>query len=403
VQELTIEGAARVSDYNVGNTGTVYAYNVGGTYAPVRDVRFRAGYGRSVRAPTLGNLFSASSQTFLNGAQDPCGQQNINNNPNRVRNCAAAGVPTTQTFAGTTEPFTNRPSSGISGFNRGNPELEEERGESITIGAVFQPRFAPGLSLTVDYYDIRIDDVIFALAPQTIINQCYDSPTGIDNPFCAVVFRNPNGTFQGQSNVLHAGQTISFERTGPSFFSQPFNFARQETRGIDFDLAYRTRITDDVTLNLRTIVSHTLRRNNFTNIQDPTFAQRQLSELGDPTFAGQATVGLDFGNWDFQYQFRYIAGTTLANPGQGTGTFETQNPFQGRPAQDPDAFPQIFFPDVYYHDFRLGFEPVEQFRFYAGVDNAFDRDPPLGLLGTAGGDPYQNVGRFFYAGAEVKF
>ena len=46
---------------------------------------------------------------------------------------------------------------------------------------------------------------------------------------------------------------------------------------------------------------------------------------------------------------------------------------------------------------------MERFRFYAGIDNAFDRDPPLDLLGTAGGDPYENVGRFFYAGAEVKF
>lgn len=395
-QELTIEAAGRVSEYNLGQTGTVFAYNIGGVYSPVRDLRIRGGYARSVRAPTQGNLFASASETFLNGLADPCGQQNINNNPNRVRNCAAAGVPTTQTFAGTTEPFTNRPSSGISGRNRGNPDLEEERGESITIGAVFQPRLLPGFSLTVDYYDIKIDQVIFALAPQTIINQCYDSPTGIDNPFCAVVFRRPDGTFAGQSNVQHAGTSITLPVVGPSFFSQPFNFAKQETRGIDFDVAYRTRLSSNTTLNLRGIVTRTLRRNNFTNITDPTFAQRQLGELGDPKWAGQATAGLDVGRVDFQYQLRVIGKTTI-------GSFETQNSFQGRPAQNPDAFPQVFFPTITYHDFRLGLDATERFRFYAGVDNALDQDPPLGLLGTGAGDPYQNVGRFFYAGAEVKF
>jgi outer membrane receptor protein involved in Fe transport len=396
-EELSLQAAGRVSDYNLGSTGTVFAYNVGGTYAPVRDLRIRAGYAKSVRAPTLTDLFSSPSQTFLNGLVDPCGQQNINNNPNRVANCAAAGVPTTQTFNGITEPFTNRPASGISGFNRGNPILNEEKGESITIGAVFQPRFIPGLSLTVDYYNIKIDNVIFSLAPQTIINQCYDNPSGIDNPFCAVVFRNPNGTFQGQQNVINAGETVSFPITGPSFFSQPFNFAKQETSGIDFDLAYRTSIGPNATLNLRGILSHTFERNNFTDITDPTFRNRQLSELGDPRWAGQATATLDLGMFDFQYQFRFIGSTVIALE------FEDQNPFDGRPARNPDAFPQVFYPDVYYHDFRIGFEPVERFRFYVGVDNAFDRLPPLDLLGTAGGDPYDNVGRFFYAGAEVKF
>lgn len=395
--ELRLDLAGRVSDYNLGSTGTVYAYNINGTYAPIRDVRIRGGYARSVRAPTQSDLFASASQTFLNGLVDPCGQQNINNNPNRIRNCAAAGVPTTQTFNGITEPFTNRTASGISGFNRGNPVLREESGKSITIGAVIQPRFVPGLSLTVDYYNIEIDNVIFSLGGQTIIDQCYDNPSGIDNPFCAVIFRNANGTFAGQQNVVNGGATVSFPTTGASFFSQPFNFAKQETQGIDFDLAYRRNIFANTELNLRAIASRTIRRNNFTDISDPTFRDRQLSELGDPKWAGQFTANLDFGAAAFQYQMRYIQGTTIATD------FETQNAFDGRPARNPDAFPRVYYPDVFYHDFRLSFETTDKFKFYAGVDNAFDKLPPLGLLGTGGGEPYDNVGRFFYAGAELTF
>lgn len=397
VEELRLDLAGRVSDYNLGSTGTVFAYNINATYSPIRDIRIRGGYAKSVRAPTQVDLFNSPSQTFVNGFVDPCGQQNINNNPNRVRNCAAAGVPITQTFNGITEPFSNRPASGISGFNRGNPELQEEGGKSITIGAVFQPRFVPGLSLTVDYYNIEIDNVIFALGGQTIIDQCYDNPSGIDNPFCAVVFRNANGTLAGQQNVINGGATVSFPITGPSFFSQPFNFAKQETEGIDFDLAYRGKIFNDADLSLRAIASHTIKRNNFTDISDPTFRNRQLSELGDPEWAGQFTANLDLGAFDFQYQFRYIQGTTIALE------FETQNAFDGRPARNPDAFPRTYYPDVYYHDFRIGFQTEDKFKFYAGVDNAFNRLPPLDLLGTAGGDPYDNVGRFFYAGAEISF
>ena len=180
-QELSVDGAARYSHYNLNETKGVFAWNVNGIWAPVRDLRFRAGYARSIRAPTLSDLYSAPTQTFVNGLIDPCGQQNINNGPQlngasvRIQNCRDAGVPTTQTFNGTTEPFTNRPTSGIAANSQGNPNLKEEKGTSITLGAVLQPRFIPGLSATVDYYSIKVKNVIQALGGQTVINQCYDS------------------------------------------------------------------------------------------------------------------------------------------------------------------------------------------------------------------------------------
>lgn len=399
--ELTLEGAGRFSDYNLGTTGTVFAWNVSGTWAPIRDLRFRVGYARSVRAPTQSDLFAPLTQTFLNGLVDPCGQQNINNNPNRVKNCADAGVPTTQTFTvggvTTTEPFSNRPASGISGFNGSNPNLAEERGTSLTIGAIIQPRWIPGLSLTIDYYRIKIDDVIFSLGAQTIIDQCYDSPTGINNPFCAAVFRNPNGTFAGQSNVNHAGTTVNLTPTGPSFISGPFNFARQITRGIDADLSYRTRLGEDTSLTLRAIVSRTLERTNFTDITNPDFGLRQLSTLGDPEWQGQFSANLEYQIYNLGYRMRYIGKQTVA------AAWETQNPFQGRPPTNPDNFPIVFYPDVMYHDLRLEISPQDDFQFYLGVDNLLDRLPPFDLLGTEGGNPFSPVGRYFYAGARIRF
>jgi outer membrane receptor protein involved in Fe transport len=63
-----------------------------------------------------------------------------------------------------------------------------------------------------------------------------------------------------------------------------------------------------------------------------------------------------------------------------------------------DAFPRVWYPDVLYHDIRVGFSVAEKFRLYGGVSNLLDRQPPLGLLGTAGGDPFDSFGRNFFLG-----
>ncbi|WP_242119487.1 TonB-dependent receptor domain-containing protein [Sphingomonas lacusdianchii] len=396
IHELSLEGAARYSDYSVGDIGGTWTWNLGGVFAPVRDVRLRAGYGSSVRAPTLGDLFTANVQTFANSFSDPCGRQNINNNPNRERNCTAAGVPLTQTFNGTTEPFTNVPTSGISGFNRGNPALREERSNSFTVGAVFQPRLLPGFSASFDYYNIRINDAINSLAGQTIINQCYDNPSGIDNEFCAVVFRRPDGTFAGQQNVTHAGGVVSLPLDGPSFFSQPFNYAKLEASGIDADIGYNTNLGGETRMTLRALVTYVIKRNNFTDIADPTFRTRQLSQVGDPQWRANVQTNFDFGVFDLNYQLQYVGKQTI-------GAFETQNAFDGRPAQNPDAFPFVYYPEIFYHNLRIGASVNDRFRLYGGIDNITDTLPPLGQQGTEAGSLWTNTGRYMYVGFEAKF
>ncbi|MFN7323867.1 MAG: TonB-dependent receptor, partial [Sphingomonadales bacterium] len=187
-QELSVNVAGRVSDYSGAgaSVGTVYAYNIQGIYAPIEDIRFRAAYATSVRAPTQSDLFSPLSQNFA-FISDPCDSVNIVAGPNRAANCAAAGVPTTITAAtaaacagssfGTTvgTPWVNCTARAFStGFESGgNPTLTEERGKSLTIGAVIKPRFIPGLTFTVDYYNIKVEDLIATLGAQTIISLCY--------------------------------------------------------------------------------------------------------------------------------------------------------------------------------------------------------------------------------------
>ena len=411
-EELTISGAARVSDYNTA-TGTVWAYNIQGIYAPIPDIRFRAAYATSVRAPTQSDLFSPQSQNFAFIA-DPCDVQTgaINNNPNRQANCAAAGVPPTVTpavFAACTgtafqtpvgTPFTNctaRTSS--TGFTSGgNPTLVEERGKSLTFGVVVEPRWIPGLNFTVDYYKIEVDDLIATLGAQVIINQCYDSPNGIGNPFCATVMRDPATGLFVQPAVVSGG----------------VNFAAQETEGIDFDLQYNHTFDNGHRLRFRGIATYLITLDNFVDPTDPELPNRQRGELGDPEWAASANLNYDFGDFDITWSARYLGEMTK-------GTYESAFPFIGRcPASgvtgftggtctpgelttlDPlnaDQFEDPTFSPKIYNNLRLNWSADgNDYNFYVGIDNVFDVQPPFGQLGTAGGDPYDTFGRFFYAG-----
>jgi outer membrane receptor protein involved in Fe transport len=413
-RELTISGAARVSDYNTA-TGTVWAYNVQGIYAPIQDIRFRAAYATSVRAPTQSDLYSPFSQNFAQ-LTDPCDSLNITNNPNRAANCAAAGVPAVANAAlvaacastafnvALGDPYVNclARSSSTGYASGGNPTLVEERGKSLTLGVVVEPRFIPGLNFTVDYYNIKVRDLIASLGAQTILNQCYDSPNGIDNPFCATVQRDASTGLFVEPAVLSGG----------------VNYAAQKTEGIDFDLSYAHTFNNGDRFRFRAIATRLITLDNYVDPSDPELPNRQRSELGDPTWAASANLNYDFGNFDVTWSGRYLGAQTISS-------YENAFPYTGRcPASgstgytggtctpgelvtlDPanvDQFDDPTFPVKIYNNLRLNWEDDDKrFNFYVGVDNLFDVQPPVGQIGTAGGDPYDTYGRYFYAGFNVK-
>lgn len=398
VHELTIEGSGRVSNYSAG-PGTVWAWNVSGTYAPFRDMRVRAGYAKSVRSPTLSNLFSTGSDTFAT-INDPCDSEFITRNPNRAANCAAAGVPTTEVFNGVVVPWTNRSTATHLGRNQGNPDVGAETGYSFTVGAVFEPSFAPGLTASVDYYNIRVENVIASLGGQTVVDLCYDNPGGIENQYCAAVFRRADGTFAGQDDRRVGSATGNPEqlgRTGPSFLSQPFNFANLKASGIDAEVAYRRNIGGNTTLNIRAIASYVINREQFTDVTQPDYSTRLHGQLGDPIWAGTLNTNVDFGVLDLSYNLRFVGKQTI-------GGWEATFGHDGRPATTPDLYPVNFYPDILYHNIRVGIEPTERFRLYGGIDNVLDQLPPYGLDGRGAGSAiFPTVGRFMYIGAEVRF
>jgi outer membrane receptor protein involved in Fe transport len=276
-----------------------------------------------------------------------------------------------------------------------NPNLKEETSDSITIGAVIQPRFVPGLSLSVDYYKIEVDDVIASASAQQIVNGCYDQPT-LNNPFCALFER-----FQGPGTGPFS--EVPGEVLGNTTIQAPLNFASRIREGIDFELAYRTALSDSLRLDTRMIYSHQLKNSNFQNPNNPDFENRLLGELGDPVDEFRLDVDLTAGAFTFGYELRYI-GSQFVN------AFEDFNSLNGLPPQDADYADIRKYPEVFIHDVRFDWkikasgESARDVNFFVGVDNVFNKEPPFGLTGTGAGSAiYPIRGRNYYAGFRARF
>jgi outer membrane receptor protein involved in Fe transport len=398
--ELSVSGAGRFSKYGRA-VGNVWTYNVGGEWAPVRDIRFRANYGKAVRAPNVSETAFPQVPNFAPGFLDPCASAQIANNPNRQSNCAAALSATI---------LANLPSApySLGVISGSNPLLTPEVSKSLTVGAVLQPRFIPGFSASVDYYNIKVNKVIVALAAQQIANLCYDQPS-LDNAYCGLFTRwmGPGSGSFGES----VGQ-IQFN----TLIQAGVNFAKRIRRGVDFNANYRTRLGGKVTLDTSLIWVHAIKSSNYENPALPNFENRILSELGDPSDEGRLDVDLKVGNVTFGYSGHYIAPMYL-NLAEDFATLPAACTAAGCPPNNADWADVHKYPAISYHNIRIQWDTgpafnLKNIQLYAGVDNIFDRHAPFGLsaTGTLGTDRgtgnaaiYDYRGRAFYAGIKARY
>ncbi len=379
VQELTLNLSGRYSEYN-GDTGGVFAYNGSLEYMPIDGLRFRAGLARAVRAPNLSDLYSEQSQNFA-GINDPCSSRFIGGgSPTRRANCAAAGIPVTYDHVYTATPEI------LSG---GNPNLTEETSDSLTLGVVWQPSFLKGVNLSIDYFDIDIDQVITAPTAQQIMDACYDSPD-LNNPFCGLFQRwgaaggpqTPNAPFSLIDGTLQ--QTV-------------FNYASSTARGFDVELGYAGDLGNLGSFDTRFVYTKMLQIDDYIDPANPNRPDQVLLELGDPENAFNWNTNVESGKLTFGYQLRYI-GRQFIN------LAEDRSQVGDRPPQNDDYASKKYYHGLFYHDVRAAMDVTDTVNAYLGVDNLADRVPPLGLTGTGGGSGiYESRGRYFYAGVKLTF
>jgi outer membrane receptor protein involved in Fe transport len=383
-QELTLSTAGRISRYQ-GSVGDVNSYNVGLDYAPVKDIRFRANLSRAVRAPNVSETGFPLVPNFFNGFIDPCNPAVIGTAV-RAANClAAVGATNLATFTNT-----NVSLPIVSGSN---PNLTAETSDSKTYGFVFQPRFVPRFTLSADYYDITVNDVISTVPTQTLVNQCYDSAT-LDNVFCKQFTRwqgpglGPLGEAPGR--IL-----------GNSLISAPLNFAKRVRRGVDINASYKTTI-GPVQLSTELIYTRVLENSNFQDPTNPTVETRVNGQLGDPKTEFRWDFDFGYKDFIFGYRTRYIGPMLYTLYAQSFS-------INGLPATDVDAFPLLKYPDISYHDIRFEYlwkrEGKPELRFNAGIDNVLDEGVPEGATTAtgAGSAIYSFGGRRLYAGVRARF
>ena len=212
-QSLAIEAGYRYSDYNLGFKTNTYKFGV--EYSPISDVRLRASFQRAVRAPNVTELFTPQA-VVLDGTSDPCAgtPAQLATRGITVAQCVAAGVPAAA--FGTVLPNT---ASQYQGKLGGNPALQPETALTSSFGIGWTPSYVPGLRVQVDYFDIKIENVITNIGGSAILNQCVNS-----GQFCNMIHRDAN-------NSLWLSQA--------GFVDDPLlNIGQFETRGIDLDVSY---------------------------------------------------------------------------------------------------------------------------------------------------------------------
>ena len=165
-EELTIQAGFRLSDYST--TGEEDTWKIGGTWSPISSLQFRGNLQQVTRAPNISELFNPAVTGLDNFAADPCSGTAPNGNADLRAVCLAQGAP-----ANTIGGIIVDPAGQVNVTTGGNLNLNAENAETWTIGAIFQPEAIPGLSLTLDYYSILVEDAITNPTPDDIFSACF--------------------------------------------------------------------------------------------------------------------------------------------------------------------------------------------------------------------------------------
>ncbi|HRI99202.1 MAG TPA: TonB-dependent receptor [Hyphomonas sp.] len=332
---LELNGALRYTDYS--NSGEVSTWKVGVSYEPISDIRFRASRSRDIRAPNLFELFASPSTGFA---------------------------------AFTVNPFTGNQIPTIPTITAGNPDLQPEIGDTSTVGAVFRPSFLPGLSASIDYYNIELTDgIVTARTVPRVLTDCNNG----DATACAQIVGDPS-----VDNIT----SVSLLQTNASV---------QNRSGVDFDVSY-TRPVGNADVTFRLLAGYIDEADSVSG--GVTTELVGLSVPGMPEWRGLLSATYDQGPFSLTVQERYIGSMLKVSPAGG-GVF-----------RDPTV-PEIFYTNL---SAAYAFEAQGgNMQLYATVNNLFDQEPPL-MPTTLSGVGYPTIpglydlnGRYFTVGIRAEW
>ncbi|MBX7247567.1 MAG: TonB-dependent receptor [Caulobacteraceae bacterium] len=373
-----LEGGYRYSDYST--VGSVTTFKIGGEWAPVEWLRFRGVYNEATRAPSVIELFQNGDQGFP-PYTDPCRFNAPGQNPVLQAFCVGQGVP-----AGLIATFQAN-NSQVQAFAFGNPNLRPETASTYTIGAVFQPTWFPvgDFRMTVDYYNIQIEDVIQTNSAQFWINACYT----MTNPgACTRIDRDPV-----TGDILRVNTSIA-------------NQSAYKTDGFDFQFEWTVNLEDTFLP-----IPGRLRVNELLSVLDEIalnasdFAGTTGGSIGSAAFDWKSTLTVNYslGNWTAMARWSYVP--------ELCDTLFSTSPTEGACKGGFGVHDLgVYDPAASYVDISARWNVTDNFQVTGFIGNLFDEAPPQTIGGVAGGgqantDPavYRVLGRTFSISARVRF
>jgi iron complex outermembrane receptor protein len=372
-KELNFLGAFRRGDYST--VGYTTSWNAGFEWSPVRDVKFRGTRALSTRAPNINELFQAPQQTFPADIVDPC--EGVTATSQGARDTACRAAPGVMANIAANGAFTlnQADQQGISGFDRGNPNLHEEKGRSTTVGIVWTPLSIPALNkftFTLDYFDIKISDAIVPIPRQFALQNCY----GGDGTFCNTITRRPTAVGANSAGSL---QYID---------SAVNNSGGKATEGVDVTASWADRVGPG---RLSARLAWTWLRDGYDVPLPGADKDYWAGEVGSAKNRATLNLAYRWGPWS-------VTGTTT---------------YYGKSALDDQFLAQYDMPrnsvkvnQKTYQDFQFSYTLKKKYEIYLGVDNAFDVKPPPIITGlpfnTTGAETdagtYDAIGRRWYLG-----
>jgi iron complex outermembrane recepter protein len=374
---LSASAAVRLSDYSTsGNTST---WKFDGIWSPVKDIRFRGSYAKAVRAPNIGELFLPASGTF-GFVTDPCDVTRLGDGTSfRTANCATilGGLGLTPAQIAAFSPSTDaQATTSRRGVTGGNASLSPEKARTWTAGVVLQPSFIPRLSVTFDWYDIRISSAVRTPTATELAELCVDQPTA-DNVFCRNLFRE-----RGTGFVLGDGNDLQ-QRIG--FSVLPQNVAALKTSGADVAVRYSFTPKSDLGKFSLGVSAGYLKSNNFTPSVGAAVEDAYLEQY-NPRWRGTFELDWQKGGFNLNYLLSFQSRTKR---------FETEQLTANPDLSDPQFF---FFKRLWDHNIRMSYDVNDQFQFYGGVNNLGGQKPDFADFQY----PLSAIGRSFFVGVKAK-
>jgi outer membrane receptor protein involved in Fe transport len=392
IEEFTITGGYRYSKYNIrgGSSPSTDTYKISAELAPIRDVRLRASYNRAVRAPNIIELFFPTGLGLSVGADFCAGAT-----PTFTQaQCANTGVTAAQYGSVDTNPA-NQYNSVFSG----NANLTPEKADTYTAGIVVQPRWVPGLAFTVDYFNIKVKNLISPLSFNGVLATCAltANPT-----FCGFIHRDALGSLTDLPTGFITLQTQ--------------NVGGLQTKGFDFNGSYAHKFSGLGTLNI-SFVGTWLRHLIFDTGINPGSGLNGVYDCAG-FYGATCSFGSVFTAPNPKWRHKLRVGFTLPNglgiSGQWRYFGSVKNDTLSTDPdlnflQGPHSFPNdAKIPSQSFFDLALTARITDRYNFRLGANNIFDKSPPIvGADVSANGNTfpqmYDSLGRFIFAGFTVDF